>query len=179
MEGKMMRAATADSFWVKVNKDSSESGCWLWTRGLGRGGYGKVTFRGKTWSTHRLAWTLTNGVIPDSMQLNHSCDNRLCCNPDHLKTGTQKQNIEDAVSRGRMAVGDRQGLRKHPESAPHGERNGSAKLTESQALEIFKSGDRRTALADRFKVSISTIHFIKRGRIWKRLLNQAGVLING
>jgi hypothetical protein len=75
-------------------------GCWEWTGGLRRG-YGLIQADGKTVSVHRVSWELANGPIPVGMQVLHRCDNGKCLNPDHLFIGTQKDNIEDAVNKGR------------------------------------------------------------------------------
>lgn len=168
-----MRPNTAETFWANVDQTPLATSCWLWKLGLGRGGYGKCRFQGRTWSTHRLAWTLAYGKIPNGKQINHSCDNRLCCNPAHLEAGTQKTNIEHAVLLGRMASGDRQGLRKHPDKAPKGERNGSAKLTESDVLQILRSSESGTRLAARYGVSNGAIYFIRRRRTWKHVKSGA------
>lgn len=77
-------------------------GCWDWLGSVGSNGYGYMQHAGETWRMHRLVWTLLNGPIPDGMIVMHSCDNRLCINPEHLVMGTQQQNIKDAYAKGRM-----------------------------------------------------------------------------
>lgn len=158
-----------EKFWAKVDRNGGLESCWLWTCGLGRGGYGKAKYRGRTVSAHRLAWELTNGSVPIGRQLNHSCDNRRCCNPSHLSVGTQAQNIAEAVARGRMARGDRQGLRVHPESRPHGERNGSAKLVAAEVLAIRQSAERACRLAAAYGVSVTAVRFIRARRTWTHI----------
>jgi hypothetical protein len=166
--GVAMRRSTPDGFWGRLRKDASN--CWLWVGALGRGGYGKITYHGRTWQTHRLAWVLANGDIPNGLQVNHECDVRPCCNPSHLHLGTQKTNREEAVARKRTASGDRQGLRLHPESRPLGERNGSAKLTRRDVLFIRANRHLgRVALAQRFRVSVAAISFVLTRRTWKHL----------
>jgi hypothetical protein len=52
---------------------------------------------------HRLAWEEANGQpVPPGMNVCHSCDNPSCCNPDHLWVGTQRENVQDAVRKGRL-----------------------------------------------------------------------------
>jgi hypothetical protein len=75
------------------------SGCVEWTGRTNGRGYGKD---GKTYA-HRDAWELANGPIPAGMVICHSCDNPLCVNPDHLFLGTQKENMQDAGAKGRLA----------------------------------------------------------------------------
>lgn len=53
-------------------------------------------------AAHRVAWELAFGSIPMGMQVLHHCDNRLCVKPDHLFLGTQADNLQDAVSKGRL-----------------------------------------------------------------------------
>ncbi len=163
-----MRVNTPETFWNNVTKTKRHL-CWVWRLGRGRGGYGKAKYQGRTWGAHRLAFTLANGPIPKGRQVNHSCDNRPCCNPRHLKAGTQKQNIQHAVARGRMASGDRQGLRRHPHRAPKGERTGSAKLTDTKVIIIRKSRATVADLATRYRVSKAAIHFVLWRRTWKHL----------
>jgi hypothetical protein len=63
---------------------------------IGRGG------RGTGWeATHRVAWQLENGPIPDGLFVCHKCDNPPCCNVDHLFLGTPADNMLDMVSKGR------------------------------------------------------------------------------
>lgn len=50
---------------------------------------------------NRVAWILTHGEIPDGLIILHRCDNPPCCNPRHLKPGTQRDNTEDKMRRGR------------------------------------------------------------------------------
>ncbi|MEC7290752.1 MAG: HNH endonuclease signature motif containing protein [Pseudomonadota bacterium] len=63
--------------------------CQLWTggdSGDGRGGgYGRMTFEGATYAVHRARYILEEGPIPDKVQLDHLCENRRCCAPDHLE----------------------------------------------------------------------------------------------
>ena len=80
---------------------SSPDKCWNWIGHLDRNGYGKYGGR----LAHRLAWELFNErKIPDGMYVLHSCDNPRCCNPAHLRIGTQQDNMRDMVARGRMTI---------------------------------------------------------------------------
>ena len=82
-------------FWSKVDKSGE---CWEWTstRIPGwRGGYGRFWFEGKNHLSHRFAYELANGPIPDGMEIDHKCHNRACVKPEHLRCATRKQNIEN------------------------------------------------------------------------------------
>lgn len=100
-----------DSFWDKVQKSENPKECWKWTGGIrplksiAPLGYGHFAFRlnGKVqnFSAHRLMYELTSGPIPPGLNVLHKCDNLICVNPDHLFLGTQKDNIQDCVKKGR------------------------------------------------------------------------------
>ena len=55
-------------------------------------------------TAHRAAWQAVNGPIPDGMVIMHLCDNRPCSRIDHLKLGTQSENIQDAWDKGLVRV---------------------------------------------------------------------------
>lgn len=97
-----MDEAFVTRFWSKVDIRSDEQ-CWLWTRARHRDGYGQTSFQGKWMAAHRLAYVLTHGEIPEGMHVLHSCDNRACCNPNHMRLGTHHENMRDMVERGRCA----------------------------------------------------------------------------
>ncbi len=83
-----------------------ETGCWLFASGrttLFR--YQGFYWRGRHVQAHRFAYALWKGEIPDGLWILHSCDQRPCCNPDHLRAGTAKENTQDMHERGR-AVGN-------------------------------------------------------------------------
>lgn len=80
-----------DRFWTRVAKQ--ESGCWLWTGGKARGGYGKFRFANRTGLAHRFSYEQFIGPIPSGMQLDHLCRNRACCNPTHLEPVTGRENL--------------------------------------------------------------------------------------
>lgn len=78
----------------------TECGCLIWLGGT-TNGYGAIRTNWKFEYTHRLAWQLKNGPIPDGMYVCHRCDIRCCVNPDHLFIGTYLDNIKDMISKGR------------------------------------------------------------------------------
>jgi hypothetical protein len=88
-------------FWSRVDRTAGESGCWLWSGSLGTGGYGLCGHQKRVKRSHRIAWELTHGPIPDGMVVCHRCDNPPCCNPAHLFLGTLADNVRDMVAKGR------------------------------------------------------------------------------
>lgn len=90
-----------DRRWLIISRivnrvEVSPEGCWLWLgshSGEGRGGgYGRMSLDGHTVSVHRTMYAALYGPIPGRKQIDHTCCNRLCCNPSHLEMVTHKQN---------------------------------------------------------------------------------------
>lgn len=79
-------------FWSRVDKTSSETGCWLWTAMKDTGGYGTVSWNGKMKKSHRISYLLTRGEVSKALTLDHLCRNRACVNPDHLEPVTMRVN---------------------------------------------------------------------------------------
>lgn len=129
--------------------------CFPWGRAIGNHGYGVLRHNGKTVLAHRYVWEQCVGPIPEGMQVLHKCDNRACFRWDHLFLGTQKDNIQDAMSKGRVKCS--------------GEDNHSSKLTREQVKEIrsLRGTTKGVKLAERFGVSQSLISQIKNKRYWK------------
>jgi len=67
--------------------------CWEWQGGVSHNGYGYIKCDGRQQRTHRVAWELVNGPIPDGLQIDHLCRNRRCCNPAHLEPVTCRENL--------------------------------------------------------------------------------------
>ena len=85
----------------QVNGVSSP--CHIWqgpTSGNGRGGgYGRMCLNGTTVAVHIVVFTHYFGYIPPKKQIDHLCNNRLCCNPDHLEMVTHKTNQKRRAAR--------------------------------------------------------------------------------
>lgn len=82
--------------------------CWLWQASFSGTGYGDFRGNGEHWTAHRAAYTAFIGPIPPKMHVLHRCDNRACCNPEHLFIGTNQDNIRDSSLKGR-----RKGVRRN------------------------------------------------------------------
>jgi hypothetical protein len=89
--------------WINV---SGSDDCWNWTGKTNKGGYGLLHGSVKTETpkerlVHRHAWILKHGPIPAGLYILHSCDNRLCCNVNHMALGTKADNNADMYAKKR------------------------------------------------------------------------------
>lgn len=76
--------------------------CWEW-QGATANGYGRVKVWRKVVSAHRLAFQLANPEVDvKGYDVCHRCDNRRCCNPEHLFKGTRSENMQDCKRKGRL-----------------------------------------------------------------------------
>ena len=79
--------------------ETNDRGCWLWTGVATTNGYGSVMIEGERAATHVRSYELTYGSIAGRVSVRHACDVHLCCRPDHLSLGTQRENSEDMAQR--------------------------------------------------------------------------------
>jgi hypothetical protein len=132
--------ADAERFWGKVDKTPGHGphgDCWLWAAGH-TGTYGMFWFGGRCLGAHRVAFRLAGGQQKRGLIVMHTCDTPLCCNPAHLRLGTQSDNMRDAYAKGRK----RQPTRAVP-------------LTEAELLQIkheFDHGLSKNTLSKKWQV---------------------------
>ncbi len=103
-----LKIYTKETFrnFVKVK----DSGCWEWTGRRDDHGYGFIRqgrggLKSKRYPAHRMAFDWFKGGIPEGMLVLHECDNPPCVNPDHLRLGTQADNMRDMKMKGRAPHG--------------------------------------------------------------------------
>lgn len=128
--------------------DISDSGCWDWTLKIRPNGYARTTYKKVSWYAHRLSYAAFKGEIPEGLDVCHSCDNRKCVNPEHLFAGTRKENMQDAVSKGRQAKG---------EDLPQSKLSNDERW---QVLEMIRAGFKYKAIAKLFNVTRYAINHI-------------------
>ena len=88
-------------FWAKVNRSMGVDECWPWLASTGFRNYGKFKINDTYVTAHRVAYFLAFGPFDESLNVNHKCDNPVCCNPYHLYVGTQADNNTDVIKRHR------------------------------------------------------------------------------
>lgn len=99
-----------------------EKGCQLFTGRTDKDGYGRITWYSKNRIAHRIIFQEHWGVmLPRRLCVLHTCDNRLCCNLDHLWLGTVSDNNRDRHLKGRSAKGKQSGRYTKPERTSRGE----------------------------------------------------------
>ena len=144
-----------ERFWEYVDKKSW--GCWEWTGGIDRHGYGRFGAEtARSIGAHRYSYALHNGPFQKSLFVCHKCDNPKCVNPDHLFLGAHQDNMDDMKKKGRG-----RGLK--------GEQSPMAKLTEDDVIAIRKDNDSYRKIAEKHGVSTSLIGHIKNRRQWRHV----------
>lgn len=98
---------------ITKNIIETTNGCWIWTKNGSHARYGKIhggvdpkTGKPITLAVHRASYEIFKGEIPHGLQVCHTCDNKLCCNPDHLWLGTFQENTRDRNFKNRQSKGE-------------------------------------------------------------------------
>ena len=149
----------------KLKQKSSfieKTGCIEYTGGRYPAGYGRIRVDGRTSDyTHRVAYRLSKGEIPNGMFVCHKCDNPSCINPEHLYLGTPLMNMQDrdAKGRGKWFIG---------------EANPSAKLTDADVVYIRTTNKISRIIAKEIGVSTSTVAGARIGRSWSHVKVNSG-----
>lgn len=145
---------TEKAFWSRVRIIDDEDSCWEWTGPI-TVGYGQISVNSRATLTHRYAYELENDSIPDGLFVLHKCDNRLCVRVSHLFLGTNKDNMDDKVAKGRQA---------------RWETGGKTKLTWVQVREIRRrvtEGESLTDLGKEYDVTKQAIYNIRENKTWR------------
>lgn len=127
------------------------TGCWNFT-GAKHNGYGWVSTsaRGHPRRAHRVMWEDMHGPIAEGLHVLHKCDNRACCNPDHLFLGRAKDNVDDM-------------FRKERNPRRWGK---TGSLTPADVRAIRNSDKSNVELAAEYKIWRQTVYKIRRGEYY-------------
>ena len=147
-----MNSAVLEKFLKKVEVKTSDE-CWEFQGARDKDNYGKVRFMGRVERSNRVSYILHNDLhsLDRDVVVRHTCDNPPCCNPGHLITGTQQDNVDDMMARGRH--------------------KGYNILTREEVEECkrlhIRKGWKIGTLAKMFGVEASTISMAVSGKNWK------------
>jgi hypothetical protein len=146
---------------IKVN----ESGCKIWPMGINSAGYGHFSIKDKSYNVSRLLYKTTYPGEYTGLVVRHKCDNRACCNIEHLEIGTQSENLMDASKRKRLRFGSE---------------NNKTHLKEEQVLEMRKLYPSKSTLelAKLYNTSPGTIRDAIIGKTWKHLPGSKNLIRN-
>ncbi|HWI05050.1 MAG TPA: HNH endonuclease [Acidimicrobiales bacterium] len=138
-----------------VRSRDRSTGCWRWENSCSPAGYGQIRVGYDLRLVSHIALEADGKPRPSPEQSAlHSCDNPPCFNPDHLRWGTQQENSDDKLERGR---------------SNRGERHGMAKLTADDVREIRRrvaAGEMQKSLVPIFGVSGGTISRVVLRKDW-------------
>lgn len=158
---KSHRAAFNVKFQSRIDKRGPND-CWLWTGGINKfTGYGRAMYRRRRIPAHRYAFMLANNIehLEKWQFVCHKCDNPPCCNPNHLFLGTQADNMQDMLSKGR-------------DNYCRGERSPSRKLSWEQVQAVKSMAEAgelsQREIARQFDIHQVTVSKILNGIRWRR-----------
>jgi hypothetical protein len=132
--------------------------CWPWSE---RDEYGSFYYQGIKIGAHIFAYALHNGSLDIDLHVLHTCDNPSCVNPHHLFQGTQHQNIQDMIAKGRSNYGRRKQINPNSILTPE-------KVKYAKSLIIM--GIRHSVIAKELNVSRSSITYIATGKYWQDVI---------
>lgn len=140
---------------LKAHVDTVSDACIDWPYSLNPTGYGRVKDGYVSRGAHRVMCRMAHGEPPtEEHHAAHSCHNRKCVNPRHLRWADANENVQDRVKAGRSA---------------RGENAGPFRLTEDQVRAIKSSDKPVSQLVDEYAVHKTTIYRIKRNAGWRHV----------
>ena len=133
--------------------------CLPWPYSVDRRGYGKVWVGKKCMTASRVICELVNGPAPSpNLDAAHSCGKGHlgCVSPSHISWKTKVENAFDRVVHG---------------TSPRGTRQGSAKLTSDDIIEIRRLSDTMAdrEIAAKFGICREHVGLIRRRKSWSWL----------
>jgi HNH endonuclease len=131
--------------------------CLEWQGVRTKRNYGVTKYQGARYQTHRLAYALANGPIPEGASVMHRCDNPPCGEPSHLVCGSNLDNVQDRNVKGRTA---------------QGQKAGGAKLNVAAVQRIrsrHAAGESQVAIAQAYGITTGTVFAIVHRLSWKHV----------
>ena len=147
----MARRNTPSDVFKYINMhDGDRTVCWEWEGSLGgRDKRPYFQYNGKKVLAYRLVYHLVTGsAISDNLVARHTCDNKVCCNPEHIIPGSHQDNMDDMKER------ERHGLTHHSVRA---------------IRRLLKQGRTHQSIADQFGVSRENITAINTRRTYSHV----------
>jgi hypothetical protein len=114
-------------------------------------GYTRLYIGGEMVQTHRFVYESFYGEIPEGLFICHTCDNRVCINPEHLFLGTLQDNVSDMVAKDRQAKGSN---------------IANSKYSEDQIKDIKYGAAPVKELMNKYGMSKANICKIRQGKLW-------------
>lgn len=141
--------------------EDPETGCWNWTLGTNKAGYGTMRISSTKLSLpHRLAYQVFVGELVPGLMVCHTCDNRKCINPKHLVQATNTWNQQDKQAKRRS----NNGAKTYRNEAHH-----ATKLSSELVLQIRQGTKTQTAWAQELGVSQSAISRAVNKHTWSNV----------
>lgn len=116
--------------------------CWEWEGNIHKhSGYPMVWYSSRWMRAHRVVYSLLVKDIPDALCILHTCGNKICVNPKHLRVGTHKENMKDIVDQGKAGR--------------------ISFTTQDEIRKNYATGKlSQTAIANKYKISQSSVSYI-------------------
>jgi len=133
----------------------------------GNNGYVQLNYNKKLNTVHRVVYmeyVLFVNELSGDVDVCHTCDNRKCCNPEHLFHGSRLDNVTDMVEKRRNSTGKQHG------DTCRGEKQGLSKLTEKEVVLMRSSFNlglkTQQELSELFGISRRTVNSIINYKTW-------------
>jgi hypothetical protein len=134
-----------------------ECGCWIWMNGTNEHGYGLMRIGHVLVKAHRISYEMHIGEIPPGINVLHRCDTPACASPYHLFLGTQTDNMQDFIKKGR---------KKNIETFARWENHTRTHLTNEQVKKILTDSRIYKEIAAEYSIALVTVGRIKQRRAW-------------
>jgi hypothetical protein len=132
-----------------LKRTKFQGDCCEWSGKKTKNGYGRLKINNiETYAHRAMIVAVTGKPIPDGLCVLHSCDNKCCINPNHLRIGTHAENMRDAIERGRTVY--------PPKGSWTGTKNPKSVLSETDRMEIvklFQIGKTATEISEIYPVT--------------------------